>query len=164
MKLKSITPRFTGRPPSDPETVRIASLVEQNGCVFDGTQATVIIALRAHVEVPNELLPDIRVTAGLAFLPDIGWDLELIAKGLPGFLLFSEPSHGLKKGSADTKRKALDYSVPCRARLGLGDRFLSQRPQRHRGCGWQTKQNILWSWSVTTSATLCGSAVKTRAS
>src|SRR6185312_8748646 len=49
--------------------------------------------LRAHVEVADELLPQVGVTACFALFPRIRRDFELFPPWLPGFALLSEPDH-----------------------------------------------------------------------
>src|SRR5262245_39514895 len=70
-----------------------AAVIEQNVDVLHGAQPAMQLALRTDVEILEEVLANIRMTAGLAFLPDIGRDLEFIAKRAALFLFFAEPSH-----------------------------------------------------------------------
>jgi hypothetical protein len=53
----------------------------------------VIVAAGTHVEVPNELLAQIRVPAGLTLLPRVGGNFEALAPGLTRLLLLAEPGH-----------------------------------------------------------------------
>ena len=52
------------------------AFVEQNVGVFLGANATMVVAGGAHVQVADELLPQIRVTAGLTLFPDICRDFQ----------------------------------------------------------------------------------------
>src|SRR2546423_921203 len=71
-------------------------VVEQQRAVLVGTNPTMIIATRAHVEVALELLANVGVSARLAFFPNVGRDFEPISTRLTRFLLLSEPCHGRK--------------------------------------------------------------------
>ena len=56
--------------------------------------AAVIVAVRADVQVPLELLADVRVPAGLALLPGVRRDLQPFAPRLPRLLLLRNHAIG----------------------------------------------------------------------
>src|ERR1700754_1686456 len=87
-------PEWVDRPHVDLDFL-YGVVVENDVAVLVSPDAAVIVAVRAHVEVPRELFTDVRVPAGLAFLPDVGGNLETLAARLTGLLLFAEPGgHG----------------------------------------------------------------------
>src|SRR5262245_39888820 len=55
--------------------------------------ATVIVAVRTHVEVLLELLANIRMATGFTLFPNVRRNLQPFASGLPGLFLFAEPRH-----------------------------------------------------------------------
>ena len=53
----------------------------------------VVAALRADIERPFELFPDVEVSANLALLPGVPRNLEALTLGRSGLSLFLEPCH-----------------------------------------------------------------------
>src|SRR5690606_34066106 len=71
-------------------------------------------ALRTHVQIPDELLTEIRVIACLALLPRVRRDLEPFAPGEAGLLLFTEPGHVAKCDAPRHGRQGSDDRSPSR--------------------------------------------------
>jgi hypothetical protein len=68
-------------------------LVEKDRDVVTGTYTAVIVAVRADIQIANELLAKVSMPARLALLPRVGRDLELLrARGARLFLLLP-PCH-----------------------------------------------------------------------
>src|SRR5207247_8858171 len=55
--------------------------------------AAVMPAVRADVQGPDEAVLDVDVPALVAFLPGVGWNLQLGPFGGAGLALFFEPGH-----------------------------------------------------------------------
>ena len=69
------------------------AFIEQHRGVLPRPHTAVEIARRADIEIPQKLVADVRVPAGLALLPRIGGNLEALASRLSGLLLLPEPGH-----------------------------------------------------------------------
>src|SRR5205085_10929071 len=67
--------------------------VEQQRRVLAGSDAAVMAAIRADVEVADELLAQIRVSALVALLPGVGRNLVFFVARKARLFLFAEPSH-----------------------------------------------------------------------
>src|SRR5205807_4796095 len=98
----------------------LGAVVDQQVGLIARANAPMILAVRAHVEIPPEFLTDVRMTARLAFLPDIGRNLETLAPRLPDLLFLAEPSH---------ERNVIRAS---RVNNGLGAWRFVEGPRRHQ--------------------------------
>src|SRR5207247_11346915 len=74
------------------------ALVHQQVDVLRRGDTAVLAALGADIERPDEALLDVDMTALIALLPGIGWNLQLHPFGAARFALFLKPSHSRHKG------------------------------------------------------------------
>src|SRR5665213_2124139 len=147
----------------------VAVVVEQQIYVIHRTNATMEVAIRADIEITNELLAKIGVAARLALFPGVWRYLEFFASRLPGLPLFPKPSHSgnLADWSVPGKRggPARDGSGLGRARGELNYRRGTENKtetQRTAECEMCTEHGFahLPKHPLCLSVLLCVSAVR----
>src|SRR5712691_7160065 len=57
--------------------------------------------IRAHIQGADEPVLDVDVPALVAFLPGVGWNLQLDPFGRAGLTLFFEPGHSRHSGELE---------------------------------------------------------------
>src|SRR5256885_323471 len=95
LKVKGI-----GGPESGVELVPGAFIDEQVDVLLGGN-AAMVPAIGAHVQRADEPVLDVDVPALVAFLPGVGWNLQLYPFGGAGLTLFFEPGHSRHSGELE---------------------------------------------------------------
>jgi hypothetical protein len=69
--------------------------------VLLGRNAAMVPAIGAHVQRADEPVLDVDMPAFVAFLPGVGWNLQLYPFGRAGLTLFFEPGHSRHSGELE---------------------------------------------------------------
>src|SRR5207249_10647850 len=83
-------------------------LVDQQVDVFLGADPTVMPAVGAHIERANEPVFDVDVTALVAFLPGVSWNLQLDPFRRARLALFFKPGHSRHRGALEGDKSGIE--------------------------------------------------------
>src|SRR3989440_6929958 len=83
-------------------------LVDQQVDVFLGANPTVMPAVGAHIECANEPVFDVDVTALVAFLPGVSWNLQLDPFRRARLALFFKPGHSRHRGALEGDKSGIE--------------------------------------------------------
>src|SRR5207247_11470673 len=95
LKVKGI-----GGPESSVQLVPGAFIHEEIDVLL-GRNAAMVAAIGAHVQRADEPVLDVDVPTLVAFLPGVGWNLQLYPFGRAGLALFFEPGHSRHSGDLE---------------------------------------------------------------
>src|SRR2546430_13938122 len=77
------------------------AFIDEEIDVLLGGNAAMVPAVGAHVERTDEPVLDVDVPTLVAFLPGVGWNLQLYPFGRAGLTLFFEPGHSRHSGELE---------------------------------------------------------------